>query len=243
MEDAGLRARRSALAPKVSRLTAEAQQPAAIDAAAAAGSCHAARQDHVGHLLEALRSSDHGTRCAALRELCPCRRGRVRDLGAWREIFRRAREGGHRERDSAAHAIGTLTEKAQGSGEWRKVLKSLRPELDALMQDPRAAGAVLRQMKRNCNQSERRGESLRRLRRRRQALHLATPAEVAAWVNDAFGLTGAQGVTPGERGVQRLSRWLGHRVKFQPARATKDAELAARAQRYLPRLLQGAAAG
>ena len=136
-----------------------------------------------------------------------------------------------------------MTEKAQSSAEWHEVLRALRPELDALTRNPRAARAVLRQMKRNCNQSERRGEALRRLRRRRQALHLATPAEVAGWVNDTLGLSGRRRVTPGDLGVQRLSHWLRHRVKFQPARATKQAELVARARRYLPELFQGATTG
>ena len=199
------------------------------------------RLDRIGKLLAALRGDDHHARCAALAALCPCRRGRRRDLGTWREIFRRARAGGQRERDLAAHAIGTLTEKAQGSAEWRAVLRALRPELDALTRNPRAASAVLRQMKRNCNQSERRGEALRRLRRRRQALHLATPVEVAGWVNDTLALSGRRRVAASDPGVQRMSHWLRHRVKFQPGRATRQAELVACARRYLPELFQGTA--
>ena len=201
------------------------------------------RQDRISQLLAALRGEDHRARCEALAALCPCRRGRRRDLGTWREIFRRARDGGQRERDLAAHAIGTLTEKAQGSDDWRLVLRALRPELDALTRHPRAASAVLRQMKRNCNQSERRGEALRRLRRRRQALRLATPPEVAEWVNATLALSGRRRVAPSDPGVQRMSQWLRHRVKFQPGRATRQAELLDRARRYLPALFQGAAVG
>lgn len=188
----------------------------------------------VDRLLVALSEGDQRARCAALRTLCPCRGG-VRDLGVWRKIFERARCGGQRERVQAAHAIGTLTEKAsQGSLAWRRLLQALREDLDELMRDPRAASACLAQVKRNCNQSERRGTALRKLRRRRRALELATAEELAAWVNARFRRAGSVRVGPEHPGVQRLWRWMRHRIRFQPTRGTKESELVERARRYLP---------
>lgn len=206
---------------------------------AASIECMKSDQARVERLRAALSGESHRARCAALRELCPCRAS-VRDLEVWRSIFHRARAGGQRERDQAAHAIGTLTAKAQGSLEWASLLRALRGDLDSLMRDERAASAVLAQTKRSCNQRERRGTALRKLRRRRNALQLATPAELAAWVNQRFHLAGGQRLGPSHPGVLRLWRWMQHRVRFQPMRGTKEGELADRARRYLPEAAAGA---
>ena len=184
----------------------------------------------------ALSGSDHRARCLALREACPCRNGGVRDdLALWREIFERALKGGRRERGAAAHAIGTLTEKAKTSDEWRSLMHELRDDLDALLRDPRASQQVLGTMKRHGHAH--RGAARKNYRRRRNALDLATPEELAAWVNRRWQLSTAQAFTAHDAGVRRLWQWLRHRVDFQPERGTKESELAKRATRYLPMLL------
>ena len=187
------------------------------------------------HLLTALHEGDHRRRCETLRQLCPCRNNHVRDLAVWREVFHKALHGGMRERDQAAHAIGTLTEKAQRSAEWRNLLHSLRDELDALMLDTRASRRILGQMKKHGHAH--RGAARQNYRRRRRSLDLATPAELAAWVNGAFNLAREQRVSATDPGVLRLAHWLKHRIACQPARRTKEGELIDKAKRYLPHLL------
>lgn len=188
----------------------------------------------------ALQEDDHRARCLALRELCPCRNNRARDLALWRDIFKRARHGGRRERGAAAHAIGTLTEKAKTSDEWRSLLHDLRDDLDDLLRDPRASQQVLGTMKRHGHAH--RGAARKNYRRRRRLLDLATPEELAAWVNERWQVPKAQALTANDAGVRRLWHWLRHRVDFQPERGTKETELAKRAVRYLPGLLQKQAA-
>ena len=184
----------------------------------------------------ALGEGDLWERCIALREACPCRNGGTRDdLALWREVFERALKGGRRERRAAAHAIGTLTEKAKTSDEWRGLLHDLRDDLDALLRDPRASQQVLGTMKRHGHAH--RGAARKNYRRRRKALDLATPEELAAWVNRRWQLSKSQTLTAQDAGVRRLFQWLRHRVDFQPERATKESELAKRATRYLPMLL------
>ena len=194
----------------------------------------------IDNLLAALEEGDHRMRCETLRALCPCRNNHVRDLAVWREVFDRALHGGMRERDRAAHAIGTLTEKAQRSAQWRDLLHSLREELDALMRDNRASRRILGQMKKHGHAH--RGAARQNYRRRRRSLDLANPAELAEWVNHRLNLAGEQGISGNDPGVLRLWRWLKHRIACQPARTTKEEELMDKARRYLPRLFDDCAA-
>ncbi len=187
-------------------------------------------------LLAALNDGSHRARCEALRELCPCRNGHVRDLAVWREIFRKAHKGGMRERDRAAHAIGTLTAKAQHGPEWHELLRALRGELDALMQDTRASRRILGQMKKHGHAH--RGAARQNYRRRRKVLDMATPAELAAWINQRQRLADRNRLSANDPGVQRLWRWLKHRIQCQPVRRTREDELMDRARRYLPRLFE-----
>lgn len=195
----------------------------------------ATRTADIELLLETLVDGDHSARCAALRTLCPCR-NHVRDVAVWRAVFRQALHGGMRERDQAAHAIGTLTAKAAASRAWRHLLHALKDDLDALMRDPRASRLVLGQMKKRGHAH--RGAARQNYRRRRRLLDLSTPEELATWVNAHLGLPPAERVAPTDPGVRRLWGWLVHRVRFQPARATKEHELVAKARRYLPQLFQ-----
>lgn len=193
----------------------------------------------VANLFAALATGDHRRRCDTLRALCPCRNNHVRDFAVWRQVFERALHGGMRERDQAAHAIGTLIEKAERSAEWRDLLHKLRDELDALMRDTRAARRILGQMKKHGHAH--RGAAQQNYRRRRRSLDLATPAELAAWLNGKLNLAeGAEGksVAANDPGIRRLWRWLKHRTVCQPERGTKEEELIDKARRYLPRLFE-----
>ena len=187
----------------------------------------------------AMNEGSYQSRCDAIRSLCPCRNNRVRDLEVWAEIFRKAREGGLQERDQAAHAIGTLTEKAAGNEEWRDVLHAFKADLEALMRDTRSARRVLGQMKKHGHAH--RGAARQGYRRRRALLDLASPAELAHWVNDHLRLAGSARVSASDAGVRRLWRWLAHRVRCQPGRRTTKQELIGKGRRYLPELFQAPA--
>ena len=60
-------------------------------------------------------------------------------------------------------------------------------------------------------------------------------------VNGHLRLPAPDRVTGRHPGIRRLWRWMKHRVDFQPARRTTEAELARRAARYLPREFDGVA--
>ena len=190
--------------------------------------------DAIARALAALTAEDNRARCEALRQLCPCRNNRMRDLVVWRAVFATALEGGKRERGQAAHAIGTLLDKARRSSEWRDLLHALQDDLDALMRDARASGPVLGTMKRHGHAH--RGAARQNYRRHRSALSLATRSELAAWINQALALAEERRVAPEDPGVGRLWRWLSHRVACQPGRTTKETEMLDKARRYLPRL-------
>lgn len=185
------------------------------------------RSKTTGQLLSAMQGGNYSARCDVLRELCPCRNNQVRDLAVWREIFRNALEGGMHERHQAAHAIGTLMEKAQTSAGWREILHALEGELDMLMRDTRASQMLLGQM------GAHRGAAMRTYRRRRKVLDLATPVELADWVNSHPQLARQQLVSSTDAGVRRLWHWMKHRVAFEPKRGTQEDELIDKARRYL----------
>ena len=191
---------------------------------------------NIDKLLAALEDESYQTRCDALRDCCPCRTGNLRDFEVWRAVFDKALHGNLRERDRATHAIGTLTEKAVENPAWRDVLRNFKTELDALRRDRRAARLLLGQMKKHGHAH--RGAAAQGYRRRRKVLDLATPDELAAWVNDRLQLADPDRVTGNHPGVQRLARWMAHRVVGQPERRTSEAELATRAARYLPQLFE-----
>ena len=192
----------------------------------------------IDQLLVALRDEDYRNRCDALRACCPCRNGNLRDLGIWRAVFHTARHGNLRERNRAAHAIGTLMEKAVDNAAWRGVLREFKADLDALRRDPRTSRLLLGQMKKHGHAH--RGAAMQGYRRRRKVLDLATPVELAAWVNGRLHLAGRRRVSRTDPGIQRLWRWMQHRVQFQPTRRTSEAEIAKRAARYLPGLFEQA---
>ena len=171
-----------------------------------------------------IREAEGLARRSVIRDLCPCRTTE-RDLTVWREIFRQAREGGRGERNAAAHSIGTLLEKADTALEWRNLLQALSRELDETMADPRAKRMILGQMKRHGHAH--RGAAVQGYRRRRKVLDLKTKEDLAEWVNDRLDLPSK--ISPRDPALERLWRWQQHRVRFQPERRTKEAELLAKA--------------
>ena len=185
-------------------------------------------------LVTVMKGGSYEARCSVLRDLCPCRNNRNREYEVWREIFNAALKGGMRERNQAAHAIGTLIDKAARSNEWREVLHQCRDLLDEVMLDPRASRSLLGQMKKHGHAH--RGAAIQSYRRSRRDLDLATPVELTQWLNRRLKLSGRDRVQASDPGVRRLWRWQKHRVEFQPERKTRDDELLTRAERYLPQL-------
>ena len=178
-----------------------------------------------------------GEQCDVLRQLCPCR-NQVRDLEVWGEVFRLARHGGVRARHQAAHAIATLLQRAQGSTRWRQLLQSLEDDLNGLWRDPRASTMLARQVEHNASHARRLRKSPAAVYRyQRRVLALATPQELARWVNEQAGLDRHVGVSPKHPGIQRLARWLEHRVTFHDHRRSDADELQEKAQRWLPEFL------
>ena len=181
-------------------------------------------------LVVSMNSGNTQSRCNALRDVCPCRNNQ-RDLGVWREVFRKAVEGSMNERNQAAHAIGTLLQKAPRSAQWRDVVHRLERDLDAVMADERASRLVLGQMKRHGHAH--RGAAAQSYRRHRKAVEIRTPDELAKWANDRLSLRGSRRVTGNHPGVHRLWRWMSHRIKFQPNRKTRDREIVEKAEHFL----------
>tara|TARA_A100001037_G_C14921257_1_gene531775 strand:- start:16 stop:600 length:585 start_codon:yes stop_codon:yes gene_type:complete len=187
----------------------------------------------VEDVLDSINDGSYYSRCSALRDLCPCRNNSNRDVEVWEAIFDKARDGRRRERNAAAHAIGTLIEKSAGSDDWRDVVHQLDGRIEELMGDPRAAEMLLGQMKRHGH--ARRGTASRNLRRVRQLTAMPTASELAAWVSEHPDYRGEAAVDAGDEGVRRLEHWIRQRVRFQPRRKTSEAELLKMARRFLPR--------
>jgi len=187
----------------------------------------------IDQLLGQLNDSNNDTRCRTIRGLCPCRSS-TKELALWDEVFSSLLNGGRRERNQAAHVIGTLIHKASKSRHWREVLVAFADRLDAIMANPPSAQMLLAQMKRHGHAH--RGAAMQAFRKRRQFIDLSSPAELAAWVNKRARLRGPGRVQPGDPGLRRLWRWHEHRGRFQPERGTRDAELLEQAARFLPQV-------
>lgn len=186
----------------------------------------------IDSLLADLKQSNYDSRCRTLRSLCPCRSNN-RELELWEEVFTGLLKGGKRERDQAAHVIGTLLEKALFSREWRAVLMQFDDRFDAIMANPRSARVLLGQMKKHGHAH--RGAAIQSLRKRRRLMEIGSPAELAEWLNDRADLRGRSRVKASDPGLRRLWRWHEHRIRFQPERATREQQLLRKAERFLPK--------
>lgn len=169
-----------------------------------------------------------------LRGLCPCRTNSAEDVEGWQELFTKARFGSYSERHAAAHSIGTLLEKAQRVKQYRELLIQLKDELDALMQDPRAASEVLGVMKKHGHAHK--GAARKNYRRAYAVFSVRTPDEIANWLNDRLKLSAKRRVTTGSKVVNRLANWLEHRIAFQPGRSTSEDEILKRVRQLQPSL-------
>ena len=169
-----------------------------------------------------------------LRGLCPCRTNSAEDVHGWKELFTQARFGSISERKAAAHSIGTLLEKAQRVEQYRELLVQLKDDLDALMQDPRAASQVLGVMKKHGHAHK--GAARKNYRRAYAVFSIHTPDEIATWLNRRLKLKAQQRVTTGSNVVKRLAKWLEHRVAFQPNRSTSEGEILDRVRQLQPSL-------
>ena len=184
----------------------------------------------------ACERSDEGT--DILKELCPCR-NRVVDPKVWHEVFLKAREGSQRERHQAIHAIATLLQKAQSSPPWRKLMRELEDDLDQVMAHPVASGMLVGEVAHQARHAKRRKGSAREtFRRQRRAMDLTSRRDLAAWANATLGLRKHSGVPANHPGIDRLWRWLSHRVAFQARRRTAEEELLRKASQWLPEFFQ-----
>jgi hypothetical protein len=183
-------------------------------------------------LLADLKQGGYDSRCRTLRSLCPCRNNN-KELALWDEVFTSLLKGGKRERDQAAHVIGTLLDKALESREWRGVLMQFDDRLDAIMANPRSARVLLGQMKRHGHAH--RGAAIQSLRKHRRLMEIGSPRELADWLNDRADLRGRSRVQASDPGLRKLWRWHEHRIRFQPERGTREQELLRMAERFLPK--------
>lgn len=169
-----------------------------------------------------------------LRGLCPCRTNSSNDVEGWQELFTKARFGSYSERRAAAHSIGTLLQKAQRIEKYRELIVQLKDELDALMEDPRAASQVLGVMKKHGHAHK--GAARKNYRRAYAVFSVQTPEEIAKWLNDQLQLSVKRRVTTASKVVKRLASWLEHRVAFQPNRTTSEDEMLERVRQLQPSL-------
>ena len=66
-----------------------------------------------------------------------------------------------------------------------------------------------------------------------------SPKDLATWVNLLLGLKHYKGVSQGDPGIQRLSRWVVNRLRSQPRKSVSPAELVLLARQWLPEYFDG----
>jgi len=66
----------------------------------------------------------------------------------------------------------------------------------------------------------------------------SSPEELARWLNKILGLKPHKGVAKSHPGIDRLSRWVVHRMTSQPRSAVGARELLAMARRWLPEFFE-----
>lgn len=174
-----------------------------------------------------------GQRRAMLKSLCPCRNGNTLDVETWRSMVRICTNGSLKERNSAAHAIGTLLTKAEHSKKWRKVALEIAPDIHDLMDDSRASRSLLGTLKKHGHATK--GTARKNYRRSIKSLNeQQTPQHLASWLNRKLLLDRRHRIEATHSGVQRLALWIERRRKFQPNRRTSEAEILTQARQLLP---------
>ncbi len=168
-----------------------------------------------------------------LKSLCPCRNGKNLDVDTWRSIVRVCREGSLSERNSAAHAIGTLMTKAKHSEKWRRLANVIADDIQDLMDDTRASRSLLGTMKKHGH--AKRGTARKNYRRSIKSLEeKQSPHQLALWLNKKLVLEGRNRVDASHAGIRRLALWLERRRKFQPSRRTSEEEILSQARQLVP---------
>ncbi len=172
-------------------------------------------------------------RRAILKALCPCRNGNTLDVDTWRSIVRICTNGSLKERNSAAHAIGTLLAKAEHSKKWRKLAQEIAPDIHDLMDDTRASRSLLGTLKKHGHATK--GTARKNYRRSIKSLkEQQTPQQLASWLNKKLLLDHRHRIDATHPGIQRLALWNERRRKFQPNRRTSETEILAQARQLLP---------
>ena len=64
---------------------------------------------------------------------------------------------------------------------------------------------------------------------------LPDPEDLAHWVNQVLGLKPHQGVSKSHPGLDRLARWISHRLDSNPKAKLKEHEILHRARQWLPK--------
>ncbi|MCY3885172.1 MAG: hypothetical protein OXG24_09710 [Gammaproteobacteria bacterium] len=167
-----------------------------------------------------------------LKSLCPCRNNQVKGVETWKGILKIATYGSLKERNSAAHAIGTLLAKAKKSDEWRRIVVEIEDELHALMDDTRASRSLLGTFKKHGH--ARRGTARKNYRKVIKSMDIQTPKQLAQWLNERLSHMNRPQVAASNPGLKRLYVWLDRRKTFEPHKRTKDKEVLAQAKQFLP---------
>lgn len=167
-----------------------------------------------------------------LKSLCPCRNSQVKDVVTWKGILKVATHGSLKERNSAAHAVGTLLAKAKKSDEWRQIVVGIEDELHALMDDTRASRSLLGTFKKHGH--ARRGTARKNYRRTIKSIDIQSPEQLTKWLNAKLSNQSLARVDARHPGMKRLYTWLDRRRTFEPNKRTKEAEILAQAKQFLP---------
>ena len=168
-----------------------------------------------------------------LKNLCPCRNNQVKDVETWKGILKIATHGSLKERNSAAHAVGTLLAKASKNEEWRRIVVEVEPELQALMEDTRASRSLLGTFKKHGH--ARRGTARKNYRRIIKSMDIQNPNQLSDWLNERLLISKQPAIDPSLPGLKRLYIWLDRRRTFEPNKRTSDAEILSQAKQFLPK--------
>lgn len=104
------------------------------------------RKDDLPKLMQMIDGGRTEEKCVALRLLCPCR-NRVYDVDVWRRIFEAMETGNPEVQHQAAHAIGTLRERAQRDPQSQELLAQLKDDVERVMKNPQARAMLLNEQK------------------------------------------------------------------------------------------------
>jgi hypothetical protein len=167
-----------------------------------------------------------------LKNLCPCRNNQVKDVETWKGVLKIATHGSLKERNSAAHAVGTMLAKATKSEQWRQIVVQVENELHELMDETRASRSLLGTFKKHGH--ARRGTARKNYRRVIKSMDIQSPKQLSQWLNEKLSLSDRQAIEASQPGLKRLYVWLDRRRRFEPNKRTRNCEILAQAKQFLP---------